>query len=153
MQNFHKTNMTLWGAVLGGVIILSMVVYYLHSSASVTALPESQDVAQVMFFAAVILAIGILFLKRSVLAPAKIVKSAKNLSEESAEQFVISKIRRNYIIIWAMAELICLLGFFNYIMLADIQNYLIFAVVSIYSLLINMPREALAIQSMKMLKE
>ena len=76
MQNFHKTNMTLWGAVLGGVIILSMVVYYLHSSASVTALPESQDVAQVMFFAAVILAIGILFLKRSVLAPAKIVKSA-----------------------------------------------------------------------------
>ena len=52
-----------------------------------------------------------------------------------------------------MAELICLLGFFNYIMLADIQNYLIFAVVSIYSLLINMPREALAIQSMKMLKE
>lgn len=153
MQNFHKTNMTLWGAILGGVIILSMVVYYLHSSESVTALPESQDVAQVMFFAAVILAIGILFLKRSVLAPAKIVKSAKNLSEESAEQFVISKIRRNYVIIWAMAELICLLGFFNYIMLADIQNYLIFAVVSIYSLLINMPREALAIQSMKMLKE
>ena len=153
MQNFHKTNMTLWGAILVGVIILSMVVYYLHSSESVTALPESQDVAQVMFFAAVILAIGILFLKRSVLAPAKIVKSAKNLSEESAEQFVISKIRRNYVIIWAMAELICLLGFFNYIMLADIQNYLIFAVVSIYSLLINMPREALIIQSLEMLKE
>ena len=145
--------MTLWGAVLGGVIILSLVVYYLHSSAAVTPLPESQDVAQLMFFAAVILAIGILFLKRSVLSPAKTIKRAKKLAEDQVEQFVLNKIRRNYIIIWAMAELICLIGFFNYIMLADIQNYLIFAVVSIYSLLINMPREALVIQSLKMLKE
>ena len=153
MRNFHKTNMTLWGAVLGGVIILSLVVYYLHSSAAVTPLPESQDVAQLMFFAAVILAIGILFLKRSVLSPAKTIKRAKKLAEEQVEPFVLNKIRRNYIIIWAMAELICLIGFFNYIMLADIQNYLIFAVVSIYSLLINMPREALVIQSLKMLKE
>jgi hypothetical protein len=163
MQNFHKTNMTLWGAVLGGVIILSLVVYYLHSSALVTPLPESQDVAQLMFYAAVILAIGILFLKRSVLAPAKTINKvlapaktinkAKKLAEEQVEQFVMNKIRRNYIIIWAMAELICLIGFFNYMMLADIQNYLIFAIVSIYSLLINMPREALVIQSLKMLKE
>ncbi len=153
MQNFHKTNMTLWGAVLGGVIILSLVVYYLHSSAAVTPLPESQEVAQLMFFAAVILAIGILFLKRSVLSPAKTIKRAKKLAENQVEQFVLNKIRRNYIIIWAMAELICLIGFFNYIMLADIRNYLIFAVVSIYSLLINMPREALVIQSLKMLKE
>lgn len=151
MQSFHKTNMTLWGAVLSGVIILSAVVYYLHSSETMTAIPDSQDVAQIIFIAAVVLAIGILFLKRSALSPAKVVQNAKEAS--NPEVYVMNKIKRNYIIIWGIGELICLLGFFNFIMLADIQNYLIFAVVSIYSLLVNMPREALLIQSLDMLKE
>ena len=153
MQNFHKTNMTLWGAILAGVIILSLVVFYLDTSSTVTPVLESKDVTQMIFIAAVLLAIAILFLKRTVLAPAKIIKNARNLSDEQAKLFVFNKIRRNYIIIWALAEIICVLGFFNYILLVDLQNYLIFAVVSIYSLLVNMPREALIIQSLDLLKE
>jgi len=153
MQNYHKSNMTLWGAVVSGVVILSIVVYYLDSSASVAPIPESQDVAQMMFIAAVIFAIAILFLKRTVLSPVKIIKGAKELPEEQVLPFVVNRIRRNYILIWAMAELIALLGFFNYIILADFQNYLIFAVVSIYSLVVNMPREALLKQSLELVKE
>lgn len=151
MQNFHKTNLTLWIAVLSGVIILSAVVYYLYLSETMQPIPDSQDVAQIMFVAAVVLAIAILFLKRSVFSPIKVVEHAKGRPD--AEIFVMNKIKRNYIIVWGIGELICLLGFFNFIMLADIQNYMIFAVVSIYSLLVNMPRESLHIQALAMLKE
>jgi hypothetical protein len=151
MQNFHKTNLTLWGAVLSGVIILSAVVFYLHSSETMQPIPDSQDVAQIIFVAAVLLAIAILFLKRSALSPTKVIENAKR--QTNTEFYVMNRIRRNYIIIWGLGELICLLGFFNFIMLADIQNYMIFAVVSIYSLLVNRPREVLLIQALEMLKE
>ena len=151
MQNFHKTNLTLWVAVLSGVIILSAVVYYLYLSETMQPIPDSQDVAQIMFVAAVVLAIAILFLKRSAFSSIKVVENAKGRPD--AENFVMSRIRRNYIIVWGIGELICLLGFFNFIMLADIQNYMIFAVVSIYSLLVNMPRESLHIQALELLKE
>ena len=83
-------------------------------------IPDSQDVAQIMFVAAVVLAIAILFLKRSAFSPTKVVKNAKDRPD--AELFVMNQIRRNYIIVWGIGELICLLGFFNFIMLADIQN-------------------------------
>jgi len=151
MQNFHKTNLTLWVAVLSGVIILSAVVYYLNLSETMSPIPDSQDVAQIMFVAAVVLAIAILFLKRSTFSPTKVVENAKGQTD--TELYAMNKIRRNYIIVWGLGELICLLGFFNFIMLADIQNYMIFAVVSIYSLLVNMPRETLLIQVLEMLKE
>jgi hypothetical protein len=119
----------------------------------VTPLPDSQTIAQAIFIAAIVMLIAILFLKRTVFSPDKIIRNARNLAGSDAEAFVLNKIRRNYLIVWALAELVCLLGFFNFIMLADFQNYLIFAIVSLYSLIVNIPREALIVQSMDMLKE
>ncbi len=153
MQKFHKSNMILWGAITSGLVILTAVVYYLDTTSAIAPVQDSQDTAQLMFVAAVVLAIVILVLKRSVLAPAKIVQHARGLPEDQAKIFVMSRLKKNYIIIWALAELICLLGFFNYMLLSDFQNYLIFAIVSIYSMLVNMPREALLFQSLDLLKE
>ena len=43
-----------------------------------------------------------------------------------------------------MGEAIGVIGFVNYMVTADIQYLLVFSVVSIYSILINMPRISVA---------
>ena len=53
---------------------------------------------------------------------------------------ILSRIRKNYIIVWALGEAIGVIGFINYILTADRQYLYVFAIVSIYSILINIPR-------------
>ena len=74
-------------------------------------------------------------------------------SNKDISHFILSKIRRNYIIIWSLAEIICLIGFINYIFAVNFQTYLVFAIVSIYSILINFPRQKLAEQCLEKLAE
>jgi hypothetical protein len=145
--------MTLWGAILTGIVVLSIVVIYLDYSQSIIPIEGSQESAQILFVLAVIVAIAILILKRSVFSPYKVVQRARQAGQGDAEQIIFTKLRRNYIMIWALAELICFLGFFNYVLIVDLYNYFIFTIVSIYSVIINMPRENLVIQCMDLLRE
>ena len=152
-QDYHKTNMTLWGAVLSGIVILSIVVFLMDSDNGIETIEGAAQLGQTLFIIAILLAAGILFLKTTVFAPARMVKKLKDMPAEVRDAKLLRNLRRNYLIIWAMAELICFIGFFYFIIIGDIQNYLIFTVVSIYSLLINMPREGLVLKCLELLRE
>jgi hypothetical protein len=114
---------------------------------------HSAQINQVMFLLAVVIAFGILFFKRSLFNPKKIIDSLfeKSLSEKI--DIVLSIIRRNYIIVWVMGETIGIIGFINYMVTIDTQYLLVFAVVSIYSILINMPRIDIAERCVELVKE
>ena len=152
-NDYHKTNMTLWGAVVSGIVILSVIVFMIDSNGDLEPVTGAAQLGQTFFISAIILAAGILFLKRSILSPNRLIKKLHVLPVTERESELYKKLRRNYLIIWAMAELICFIGFFYFIVMGDVQNYLIFAVVSIYSLMINMPREGLIYQCLELLKE
>jgi hypothetical protein len=116
-------------------------------------MPEARNLNQILFFIAVISAFGILILKRSIFLPHKIVANAIKRSDDKQGHHILIRIRRNYIIVWSLAEIICLIGFINYIFAVNFQTYLVFAIVSIYSILINFPRQKLAEQCMEQLAE
>lgn len=151
--DYHKTNMTLWGAVVSSVIILSIVVFLMDTNGDLEPVSGAAQLGQAFFIAAILLAAGILFLKRTIFSPGQLIKKLHVLPAADRESELLRKLRRNYLVIWAMAELICFIGFFYFIVIGDLQNYLIFAIVSLYSLMINMPREGLIYQCLELLKE
>jgi hypothetical protein len=151
--SFNKTNVILWGAILTGIVILSIIVFVLDQSQTFTPIPVAQNVNQILFIVAVIFAFGILILKRSIFSPHKIIAYAVKMTNEEKTRIVLARIRRNYIVVWAMAEVICLIGFLNYIFTVNFQAYLVFAIVSIYSVIINFPRQNLANQCIEQLAE
>lgn len=151
--SFNKTNVILWGAILTGIVILSIIVFILDQSQTFTPIPVARNVNQILFIVAVIAAFGILILKRSIFLPHKIVAYAVKNNNEDKTQIILNRIRRNYILVWALAEVICLIGVFNYIFTVNFQTYLVFAIVSIYSVVINFPRQNLADQCIEQLAE
>jgi hypothetical protein len=151
--SFNKANVILWGAILTGIVILSLIVFILDQSQTFSPIPVAQNVNQILFIVAVIAAFGILILKRSIFLAHKIVAYAVKKETEDKTQIILNRIRRNYILVWALAEVICLIGFLNYIFTVNFQTYLVFAIVSIYSVVINFPRQNLADQCIEQLTE
>ena len=150
---FNKTNVIIWGAILVGIIVISAVVFIFDQFQTFKPMPEAQNVNQILFIIAVISAFGILILKRSIFLPDKIIANIIKKSNGQKNHTILIRIRRNYIIIWSLAELIVLIGFINYIFAVNFQTYLIFAIVGIYSILINFPRQKLAEQCLEQLAE
>lgn len=146
---FNRTNVIIWAAILIAIIIISSIVFIFDQSETFKPMPEAQSVNQILFFVAVISAFAILFLKRSMFSPNKIVTNALKKSNGEKNHAILTQIRRNYIIVWSLAEIICLIGFINYIFAVNFQTYLVFAIVSIYSILINFPRQKLAEQCLE----
>jgi len=138
----HKKNTVIWIAILSGMVILSAVVYLLDSQAIFTPIPDSRQTGQILFITAVLLAGAILILKRSIFLPEKVVlKIPKSTAGKNQDDVLLARIRFNYLIVWSLGEAILIIGFINYIFTTDFNNFLIFAIVGIYSLLINKPRE------------
>ena len=139
---FHKRNLIIWGAIFAGVIALSVVAYFLNKNHSFYPLPQAYQVNQILFIAAIVLAGSILVFKRSNFVPSKIADRISRLNvAENKLEYLFPKLLRNYFIVWALGEAIALIGFINFVFTADFSSYLIFAVVSAYSLLINIPNE------------
>jgi hypothetical protein len=150
---YHRTNILIWGAIVSFVIILTLLAYYLDSSNTLLPAESAAQVNQVLFLMAVVIAFGILFLKRSLFNPKKIIESPIEKPPPEKIDFVLARLRRNYVIVWAMGEIIGVIGFVNYMVTVDIQYLLVFTVVSIYSILINMPRISVAESCMELAKE
>jgi hypothetical protein len=152
ITTFHKRSRMLWTAILSAVIVLSVVAYVLNRNSVFQAIPESYTINQVLFIAAIIFAAAIILFKRSTFVASKIVE---RLGNEPGDQIdhLFSTLQRNYLIVWSMGEAICLVGFVNYTMTADFNSYLIFAVVSAYSLLINIPQEGLIYKCLELMDE
>ena len=56
-------------------------------------------------------------------------------------------------IVWALGEAIGIIGFINYMLTINHQYLLVFSVVSVYSILINMPRLVVAEKCIELVKE
>ena len=144
IQDFQRINILIWAAIISFVIILTLLGYFLDSSGTMRPAENAAQINQVLFLIAVVIAFGILFFKRSLFNPRKIVGSSNEKPLPEEIEIVLARLRRNYVIVWAMGEAIGVIGFVNYMVTADIQYLLVFSVVSIYSILINMPRISVA---------
>ncbi len=153
LKQYHKVNVLMWGSILVFVIILTLLAYFLDSMDTLRPVENAIQINQILFLIAVILAFGILFLKRSLFNPKKLIETPFEKSLEEKTNLVLAKLRKNYIIVWALGEAIGILGFVNYFLTADPQYLLVFVVVSAYSILINMPRIAVAERCIELVKE
>ncbi len=150
----HKKNIFLWIIILIGMLILVAVVYILDALVLLMPVPDSGQIGQILFIGAVFLAGAILVLKRSIFLPEKVVgRIPAGLAKEEQSGALLARIQVNYIIVWALGEAILIIGFVNYILTTDFSNFLIFAIVGIYSLLINIPRENTLHRYITMLEE
>jgi MFS family permease len=153
LKQYHKINVILWGSILSFVVILTFLAYFLDSMNTLQSVENAGQINQILFLIAVIIAFGILFFKRSLFNPKKLIETPVEKSLEERTSLVLAKLRKNYIIVWAMGETIGILGFINYSMTTDLQYLLVFSVVSIYSILINLPRLAVAERCVELVKE
>jgi hypothetical protein len=153
LKQYHKVNVLMWGSILVFIIILTLLAYFLDSMNTLQPVENAVQINQILFLIAVILAFGILFFKRSLFNPKKLIETPFEKSLEEKTNLVLAKLRKNYIIVWAMGEAIGILGFVNYILTADLQYLFVFVVVSAYSILINIPRIAVAERCIELVTE
>ena len=124
------------------MLILFSITYYINTREIFTPVAESREVGQILFIAAVVLALVILIFKRSVLTPEKIAdRIPATLAKAERDAAALNRIGTNYIIVWALSEGIMVTGFIDYILLTNFKDFLIFSIVALYSLVINIPRE------------
>ena len=153
LKHYQKINVLIWGSIISFVLILTFLGYSLDRSDSMSPVESTAQINQIMFLFAVIIAFGILFFKRSLFHPRKIIEKLSDQSPGEKISQALARLRKNYIIVWAMGETIGIIGFINYMITIDVQYLLVFSVVSIYSILINMPRISLAEMCVNLVKE
>ena len=142
-QQFHKTNSVLWLGIIVFIVILSGIIVYLDSVYYIKPIEDQKVVSDLFFVIALILAIGIFIIKRSFFHPFKLIKTVEHEKDSEKQLKLMIRIRRNYILVWAMGEVIFILGFLQYILTANFNQFLILGIVGLYSLLINKPNERL----------
>jgi hypothetical protein len=152
-QQFHKINLLLWLSIIVFMLILGGIVLYLDSSYYIKPHENQKIISDVFFLIALVLAIAIFIFKRVFFLPVKLVESVEQVKESEKLTEILARIRRNYLLIWAMAEIIFLSGFIQYIITVDFRQFLILSIVAFYSLLINKPQENLAVRCEEYLSE
>ena len=153
LKEYHKINVIIWGSIISFVVILTVLAYILDGMNALQPAENAAQINQILFLIAVFIAFGILFFKRSLFNPKKLIEVPFEKSLEEKTSLVLAKLRKNYIIVWAMGEAIGILGFVNYSLTTDFQYLLVFSVVSIYSILINLPRFAAAERCVELVTE
>lgn len=142
IKNYNNINRIIWISILSVMVLLTIVVFIFNRLQVFVQIPGMIKVGEILFIVAIALGFAILLLKRSVFRLDQIIAKAltKNNQAES-EIFMLQQIRRNYIILWMLSEMIGLIGFIFYIFTVNFIYFLLFMAVSIYSLAINIPRE------------
>jgi hypothetical protein len=153
LKEFQRMSVLIWIAIITSIIILSVLIFVLDESLIFVPVNNAEQINQVMFLIAVALAFAILFFKRSLFIPGKIVDVSPERTLIQKAELALRRLRKNYITVWALGEAICIIGFVNYIFTVDFQQFLVFAVVSLYSVLINIPRIAIAEKCMELIQE
>jgi len=159
LRRIHRVNRLLWIAILAEILILSVIavsLWYFNilTEPVLTNLKTFNDVSLIIV---IILLFTIMYLKRTYLLPDKIIDRAgrKELHLESADvaDFIqefgkeanmiagaLIIMRRYFMLIWSIANLIVLIGFISFIVTMSLRNFMIYGIVGLYSLLINFPR-------------
>ena len=152
-EKFIRNNFVIWVSIVLGMGVMCIVTFALYISQTFTPIQEVTQIKNVLFLMAIILAVGILFLKRSFFATHTIVDKIRTSTIENHEHFLLRRLRKNYIILWILGEMILILGFIEFVLIADFNSFLIYAVVGLYAVLINFPRKTLVAKSLELLSQ
>ncbi|MBN2425360.1 MAG: hypothetical protein JXR46_02355 [Calditrichaceae bacterium] len=161
-RQLHRVNRLLWLSILSGIIILNVVAFIFHEFRLISP-PYLTNLAlflNLLLIIALILLFLVIYIKRNYLTPEKLVERArvrnlqitspdvddlvKNLGEKAVwllKAMII--MRRYFMVIWSIANLIVLIGFISYIITLNLETFFIYSIVGLYSLAINFPRFAL----------
>ena len=162
LQAFNRISLILWGAILTGVVILMVVAYVIRTQEYFTdpVLLDEPGMKNIIMIVTIALLFLIIVLKRTFLIPEKIVARARRqtqpitggdlaslMHQYGANGDLLAKsillLRRFQLIIWAIAEAIVMIGFVVFMLTAQFQNFIMYSVIGLYSLLINYPSFAL----------
>ena len=153
LESFYRSNLIIWLAILSGMAILGIAAFVLNQIEAFTPMPQAMLYNKVLFLIAVILAIAILYLKRTRFIPSRIVKKVEEYPEENRFSALTAILRKNYMILWILAEAIFIIGFVDFILSVLFDSFLAYAVVGIYAFALNFPRKSLLLKCIELLSE
>ncbi|MGD9488868.1 MAG: hypothetical protein AB7W47_12655 [Calditrichaceae bacterium] len=159
LRRIHRINRLLWASIFSGMvgIVLITLVLKFFNIVSEPVSPGSESmIDQILLIIAVLLAFLILYLKRTYLLPEKLVLRAKShelniepgdvtdfVQEFGKEGDLMAKtliiMRRYFMVVWSLANLIVIIGFIDYILALQFGSFLVFSIVGFYSMTINFP--------------
>jgi len=159
VRRIYRLNRMLWIATIVGMGFLNLFVLVFNYFGIIVE-PSVENVVNVdnlIMGVILMLAFLILYLKRTYLPPKKLIERAKKkdlsivpddvrdlLHEFGDDGDTMAKaliiLRRYYMVIWSVANLITILAFIDYIIALRFQSFWIYSVVAIYSMVINFPR-------------
>jgi len=159
LRNLYRVNRVLWFAVFLGVVILIAVGYVMHKLGTIapsSAQHPQDSVSTVFLIIALVLLYIVFHMKRTYLTPKKLIWRARRKKVELAGPDVVDFVaefgekadvliktlmllRRYYMVIWSIANLITLLGFVEFVVSGQFRVLATYGIVSLYSLLINFP--------------
>jgi hypothetical protein len=152
-SSFHRMNMIIWDSILAGIAIITIFVYILDQIRISRIIETGLFFHNIPFLTAIALAFIILILKRSIFLPANIVHRVMRENSLNRELLLMNRIRRNYIIVWSLGELICIAGFIDFLMFLRFKSFLVYLIVSVYSILINIPKLSKLEKSLELLNK
>ncbi len=158
IRPIHRINRVLWLSVLAGMIVLIAVSFILFFSGRLTSavVQNSGQMDNYLMLFTIALLLLIFYLKRTYLTPQSLVARARkkkvafgtgdiaDLVETFGEDSLVPAkvliiMRRYFMLVWSIANLILLLGFTVAILTGNFQTFLIYAIVSLYTMSINFP--------------
>jgi len=162
LRHIHRVNRVLWTSVLSGMILLFIITFIFKYNGYISAvtLSANPQLENMMLLFTIGLLFLIFYLKRHYLVPRKLIDRAEkkeisygtgdiaDFKEEFGEDVsIIAKalilMRRYFMLVWSLANIVLLFGFIAFILAGQFQTFLIYVVVSLYSMFINFPSFAL----------
>jgi len=172
LRQIHRVNRVLWMSLLSGmgILVLTAILFKFGGffQTSVPSVDSKLDNAILIFTLALLFTV--FYLKRHYLIPAKMVARAQKkeisvgggdiaafITEFGENAMTIAKtlviMRRYFMLVWSIANVILLLGFIVFIAAGQFQTFLIYAVISAYSMAINFPSFKIIEHCMSILEE
>lgn len=158
IRNVHRQNRVLWFSVLAGMIMLVLVTFILRMTSGLeqSNVMINPKMENFLFLLTLGLLLLIFYLKRHYLVPSKMVERAakKNINISGAEMVdlvetfgdetrmiarVLILMRRYFMLVWSVANILLLFGFISYLLAGQFQTFLIYALIGFYSMIINFP--------------
>ena len=94
-ENYYKTNLVIWLAIIIGMMILIAVKYFLDQSNIFDPIAEIKEVKNVLFALILISALTVLFLKRSFLDFNKVYAKVESLTASERKSAYFNRLRKN----------------------------------------------------------
>ena len=152
-ENYYKTNLIIWLAIIIGMLMLIGFTYFLDQSNVFEPAENAPEIKNILFALILISALSVMFLKRSFLDFRKIYAKIQKTEKSEKKTAFFSKLRTNYIIIWALSESIILIALVEYVLICEFKSFMLYAIIGLYAIGINFPRKSLFEKHLQLLAE